>query len=108
MRAYNLSGEAGVIASAILPTSFLGNPLSLSLFHDNPPSIDLKTPLPGPPLTLIHVLSFNCQAPANKILELLGSITISDIPVLSSIYKVCFHVTPPLSLIYTPLSFCGE
>ena len=95
IRAYNLSGAAGVIAKAILPTSFVGRPFPLNRFHVIPPSVDLKIPLPGPPLILCHVLSSRCQAPANNTSGLSVSITISDIPVFSSTKSVCFHDFPP-------------
>ena len=80
--AYNLSGLAGVIARAILPTSFLGKPLPFNFIQLLPPSTDLNIPPPGPPLTLLQVLRSICHAPAKRILELSGSITMSEIPVL--------------------------
>ena len=84
MRAYTLSGAAGVIAKAILPTAFVGSPLFLSLTQLSPPSVDLKIPLPLPPLILCQGFSSRCQAPAKRTLGLSVSITISEIPVFSS------------------------
>src|SRR5690348_10702744 len=67
-----------------------------------PPSVDLYSPLPGPPLTSAHGKRCASHIAAYSTCELCGSITRSIVPVLSSIQKIFCHVCPPSVDLKTP------
>src|SRR5437588_1571593 len=60
--AHTRSGFAGETATPILPTVPRGRPgARVSSVQVSPPSVDLKRPLPCPPLSNVHGLRMNCQ-----------------------------------------------
>src|SRR5580704_13905699 len=72
-----------------------GKPCSFTSFQVLPPSAERYSPLPGPPLSMLHGVRLACQRAANKILGLLGSNVISIPPVFVSLYSTFSHVLPP-------------
>ena len=100
-------GCDGAIANATLPTGFTGSPFPLSRIHVAPPSVDLNSPLPGPPLVRPHVWISICHNPAYSVRGLDGSIARSLQPVFSSTNSTRVHVPPPSMVRNTPRSCCG-
>src|SRR5262245_47002587 len=84
----------GAMATSILPTGDFGNPFS-SRAHVVPPSRDMYTPLPGPPLNMAHVCMTTSHAPAISTLGSLASIASPEHPVRSSTNSTRCHVLPP-------------
>src|ERR671926_1187142 len=84
-----------LIASPIFPTGFVGRPCPVRRLQVVPPSRDIQMPLPAPPLVLPQVWISICHIPANRMRELLGSITRSDAPVESFTKSTRAHVFPP-------------
>jgi len=72
-----------------------------------PPSVDLKSPLPGPPLSRPHVWISICHMPAKSTRGFDGFIAMSEQPVFSSTKSVRCHVLPPSAVRKTPRSSCG-
>src|SRR5688572_28116730 len=96
MSAHTMDGLAGETASPTLPMSSLDSPgLLVSSIHFSPPSVDLKIPLPAPPLTSCHGFRPACQNPAYSVDGSAGSITSSIAPVESFRKRILFHVAPP-------------
>src|SRR5579864_3531894 len=75
--------------------------------HVSPPSVDLKRPLPGPPLDIVYSARKASHRAAKMTLGLWRSIQRSTAPVLSSRKSTCFHVRPPSEDLYTPRSWLG-
>jgi len=82
------------IAMPVLPTHAVGKPL-VSWFQVVPPSVDLNTPLPGPPLYLPQVKMVISQVPAKRTSGLVGSMSISETPVFSLTNSTRSQVLPP-------------
>src|SRR6185295_4838129 len=97
----------GAMAGTTLPVMRVGRPLPVRRFHVTPPSVDLKSPLPGPPLSRPHVRISMGHMPAKMTREFDGSITMSEQPVFSSLNKTLSHVLPPSVVRNTPRSCCG-
>src|SRR5215217_5427193 len=95
-------GLLGAIAKTIFPVVRVGSPLPESRFQVTPPSVDLKRPLPGPPLSRPHVWISIGHMPANTIRGLLGSISRWAQPLFSSVNNTRSHVLPPSVVRKTP------
>src|SRR6266849_2354262 len=108
MSAYTVLGFEGATATAIFPTTCDGgSPCPTRRFQVTPPSRDIHSPLPGPPLCRCHVFTSNCHIPANTVFGSPGSIARSEQPVLASTNSTRVHVLPPSAVRYTPRSCCG-
>src|SRR5579875_3065066 len=72
--AHTRSGLAPDTVTDTFPISPLGKPgLRVSSSHVSPPSVDLNSPLPAPPLSRSHGLRYTSQKPAYKMFEFVGS-----------------------------------
>src|SRR5215813_5907952 len=92
----------------ILPTTPCGSPgLRVISRHVSPPSVDLKRPLPGPPLDIWYSIRYASQSAANITFGLRRSICTSTAPVLLSRNSLRCHVLPPSVLLYRPRSSLG-
>src|SRR6188474_560647 len=75
--------------------------------HVSPPSVDLKRPLPGPPLDIWYSTRNASHRAAYITFGFLRSIEMSTAPVLSSRKSVFFQLFPPSVLLNTPRSALG-
>ena len=67
-----------------IPIVPFGNPgLRVISVHVSPPSVDLKMPLPGPPLSSVQGLRETSHKPAYITLGFVGSMIKSQAPALS-------------------------
>jgi hypothetical protein len=73
----------------------------------SPPSVLLKSPLPGPPLDIWYSLRYASQSDAYITFGLVASIEISTAPVRSLRESTCRQVLPPSVDLYTPRSWLG-
>ena len=73
----------------------------------SPPSVDLKRPLPGPPLDIWYSTRYASHSAANITFGFLRSIATSTAPVLSSRNSTVFQVLPPSVVLKTPRSSLG-
>ena len=103
--AYTRRGLLGATAIPVRPIPSLGNP-AVSCVHVVPPSVDLKIPPPGP-----FVGEYVNQGgrrvfhrPAKTTLVLVGSMTTSTAPILSSLYSTFCQLLPPSRERNTPRS----
>src|SRR6185436_17905456 len=72
---------AAETVTPIFPTTPLGRPsLRVISFQVSPPSVDLKRPLPGPPLDMYQGPRRACQKAAKRIRGFTGSIARSIAP----------------------------
>src|SRR6185437_3956996 len=85
----------GATATPIFPHTPSGSPLPVSWFQVVPPSVDLYSPLPGPPLSDRHGSRMNWYSPAYSTCVLFGSKVTSTPPVLSSLYSTFVQFCPP-------------
>src|SRR5437773_6369398 len=76
-------------------------------FQVSPPSVDLKSPEPGPPLDMYHGPRRACQIAAYRMRGLAGSIAMSIAPAESDRNSTFSHVLPPSFERYTPRSALG-
>src|SRR6185312_13254436 len=100
--AYTVLGDDG--ANAILARSVgsvVGKPPP-TLFQVRPPSVDLKMPPSGLPLTCVHGLRCSVHMPASSTFGLDGSISMSLAPVVSLTYSTFFQFLPPSVVMNTP------
>jgi len=95
------------MATAILPTGVVGSPCPVRRFQVVPPSRDMNSPLPRPPLNWPHVLMSICHMPARRIRGFRGSIAMSEAPVFSSTNSTLSQVFPPSTVRKTRRSGCG-
>src|SRR5258707_15800059 len=102
--AHTRFGFAPETVTPMRPRTVSGKPCALISFQVVPPSAERYSPLPGPPLSMLHGVRRDCQSAANKILALLGSKVISIAPVLASLYRTFSHVLPPSRVRKTPRS----
>src|SRR5919107_674136 len=80
----------------IRPTTPEGSPgLRVISRHVSPPSVDLKRPLPGPPLDIWYSIRYASHSAANITLGLRRSICTSTAPVLLSRNSLRCQVVPP-------------
>src|SRR5688572_10243605 len=75
--------------------------------HVSPPSVDLKSPEPGPPLDIVYSLRNASHSAAYMTFGFARSMERSMAPVLSSRYSTLRHVRPPSVLLNTPRSAFG-
>src|SRR5258705_12051595 len=102
-----LAGAPGR-APPILPSPRGGRPgLGVISLRCSPPSVDLKSPLPGPPLDIEYSTRNASQSAANITLGLWGSIAMSTAPVLLSRKRTLRQVLPPSVVLKTPRSSLG-
>src|SRR6266581_2954034 len=98
--AYTRFGSAPETATPILPSSPAGNPeFRVSSVQFSPPSVDLKRPLPGPPLDIWYSLRYASQSAAYITFGFVRSIEMSTAPVLASRKSTRRHVLPPSVLL---------
>ena len=82
-----------------------GSPgLRVISFHVSPPSVDLKRPLPGPPLDIWYSTRYASHNAANITFGFLRSMAMSTAPVLPLRNSTFFHVLPPSVVLKTPRS----
>src|SRR5258708_20137816 len=81
-----------------------GRPWPSIFVHVLPPSVDLYSPLPGPPLFRLHGVRYTSHKDANRVLGFLGSKTTSIAPVFESLYRTFCQVAPPSAVRKTPPS----
>src|SRR5436190_13773166 len=92
----------------ILPTSPCGSPgLRVISRQVSPPSVDLYSPLPGPPLDIWYSTRYASHSAANITVGLRRSMATSAAPDLPSLNSTFFHVLPPSALLKTPRSSLG-
>src|SRR5213076_350705 len=92
----------------ILPITPLGSPsLRVISFHVSPPSLDLKSPDPGPPLDRYQGPRRACQIAAYRMRGLTGSIARSMAPAESDRNRIFSQVRPPSFERNTPRSGLG-
>src|SRR4029077_17848055 len=88
--------RAGDTVTPSLPRGPVGRPgqreISVQL---SPPSVERKSPLPGPPLEMFQKFRRVCQKAANRMRGLRGSIARSTAPVLASRYRTLLQLLPP-------------
>src|SRR3954469_7457200 len=99
MNAYTVCGLPGATVTAIRPYGFSGSPFAfcaVSSVQCSPPSVDLNSPLPGPPERNVHPARLKSHIPANTVP---GSVLLDDIiaqPVAGFAPASTFrHVFPP-------------
>src|SRR5437773_8491557 len=73
----------------------------------SPPSVDLNSPLPGPPLDICHDTRYASQSAAYITFGLFRSIARSIAAVLLSRNRTFFQVFPPSADLNTPRSGLG-
>ena len=73
----------------------------------SPPSVDLKSPLPGPPLDIWYSIRYASHSDAYITLGFLRSIDMSTAPVLPSRKSTFLQLVPPSVLLNTPRSSLG-
>src|SRR6185437_552393 len=106
--AYTRLGSAGDTDTPIRPITPVGNPaLRVISVQWSPPSVVLKSPLPGPPLDICHDVLYACHSAAYRTSGWFGSMDRSIAPLLSSRYSTFRHVLPPSTLLNTPRSAFG-
>ena len=89
----------------ILPIMPAGRPgLRVISVQVSPPSVDLKKPLPGPPLDIWYSMRYASHSAAYITLGFLRSIATSTAPVLALRNSTFFQVLPPSVLLKTPRS----
>src|SRR5437660_2285689 len=92
----------------IRPITPAGRPgLRVISVQVSPASVDLKRPLPGPPLDICHDTRYASQRAAYITLGLRRSIARSIAAVLLSRKSTFFHVLPPSVDLNTPRSGFG-
>src|SRR6476660_6562610 len=97
--------SAPEMATPILPSTPVGRPgLRVISVQRSPPSVDLKRPLPGPPLDIWYSTPYASHSAAKITLGLRRSIEMSTAPVFASRTSVFFQVLPPSVLLKTPRS----
>src|SRR5678815_4273108 len=100
--------SAPEMATPILPSTPVGRPgLRVISVQCSPPSVDLKRPLPGPPLDIEYSTRNASQSAANITSGLWGSIVMSTAPVLLSRNSTLRQVLPPSVVLKTPRSSLG-
>src|SRR5579884_2802305 len=83
-------------AGASLPKSGdLGVGVGINCVQVSPPSREVYSPLPGPPLVKAHGTRRACHRPANSTRGLFGSKHTSDAPVSLSLNSTRCQVLPP-------------
>src|SRR5205814_6209433 len=96
------------IVTPIRPMTPFGSPgLRVSSVHVSPPSVDLKRPLPGPPLDICHDTRYASHIAAYRMFGLFRSMARSIAPVLLSRKRTLRHVLPPSCERNTPRSSLG-
>src|SRR5690348_13925017 len=106
--AYTRSGFAGDTATPIFPTMPVGRPLARVMsVQVSPPSVDLNSPLPGPPLDICHSLRYASHIVAYITFGSFGSIEMSSAPVSGPRYSTLRHVLPPSVDLKSPRSSLG-
>src|SRR5688500_4121295 len=91
-----------------LPQRPVGSPGFLVIsIHESPPSVDLKRPLPGPPLDMLHGVRCASHRAAKMTFGFFGSIERSTPPVFSSLNSVRRQVLPPSLDLKMPRCGCG-
>ena len=84
-------GFDGAIATPILPTGDLGIPFT-AFVHVVPPSCEMWTPLPAPPLSIFHVCITSDHMPATIVFGSFGSSDRLEHPVFGSTKRTRSHV----------------
>src|SRR5688572_10885336 len=108
MIAYTRLPSAPDTDTPTLPHSPVGRPgFFVISIHESPPSVDLKRPLPGPPLDMLHGVRFASHNDAKITFGFFGSIDRSTPPVLSSLNSVRRHVLPPSLDLKMPRCGCS-
>src|SRR5688572_9553167 len=106
--AYTRFGSAPETSTPMRPTTPVGRPgRRVISVHDSPPSVDLKSPEPGPPLSILYSFRYACHSAAYRIIGFVRSTEMSIAPVLSSRYSTLRQVRPPSLLLNTPRSALG-
>src|SRR5215211_2478581 len=101
-------GSAGETATVILPRTPAGSPgLRVSSVHVSPPSVDLYSPDPAPPLQSCHGRRYTSQSVAYSTPGLEGSMTRSAAPARGLLNSTRAHVRPPSRDRNTPRSSFG-
>src|SRR6516225_7958190 len=101
--------SVGETASPIFPSVPLGRPGLREISNQwSPPSVDLNSPLPGPPDDISQELRNASHSPAYSTCGLLGSRMSSIAPVLSSRKRIRSQVFPPSFDRNTPRSAFGR
>src|SRR5688572_25560576 len=107
--AYTRFGSAPETSTPMRPTTPAGRPgrrvISVQV---SPPSVDLNSPLPGPPLDIVYSLRKASQSAAYRMLGFDRSTERSMAPVLLSRNSTFRHVRPPSVVLNTPRSSLGE
>src|SRR5579862_1782620 len=102
-----MRSEFADTATPIFPYGPFGSPCSSKCFQVDPPSVDRYSPLPGPPLSMLHDVRRACHSAPKIMLGLCGSNDTSMPPVFSSLYRTFSHVFPPSSVRKIPRSGFG-
>ena len=90
------------------PTTPVGMPgRRVISVHVSPPSVDLKRPEPGPPLSILYSFRYACHSAAYRTFGFDRSTEMSIAPVLSSRYSTFRQVRPPSVVLNTPRSALG-
>ena len=106
--AYTRFGSAPLTATPIRPIIPDGSPgLRVISVHVSPPSVDLKSPEPGPPLDIVYSFRNASHSAAYITFGFARSIEMSIAAVLSSRKRTLRHVVPPSVLLKTPRSGFG-
>src|SRR5881394_604171 len=86
----------------------LGSPsLRVISVHVSPPSVDLKSPEPGPPLDMVYSVRYASQSAAYMTSGVVRLNATSIAAVLSSRKRTFFQVRPPSADLYRPRSGFG-
>src|SRR5688500_19919065 len=102
-RAYTRFGSAPDTDTPMRPMTPRGMPaLRVISVHVSPPSVDLNSPLPGPPLDIWYSTRYASQSAAYSTFGFWGSTLRSIAPVLSLRKSVFFHVRPPSVVLTRP------
>src|SRR5690606_5936600 len=108
MIAYTRFGSAPETETPTLPITPCGSPgLRVISVHVSPPSTDLNSPEPGPPLESIHSVRYASQKPAYMTCGFDGVSARSTAPARSLRYSTLRQVLPPSVLLNTPRSSFG-
>src|ERR1700726_2997547 len=106
MLAYTTCGFEGATCSATRPHGFAGNPVALlTLFQVAPPSVDLNSPLPGPPERNVQPCRRNSHIAAQMVFGscLLRAIMAQPLEAFAPA-RTFFQVLPPSLVWKTPRS----
>ena len=91
-------------STAMRPSGPVGKPVPVTLVHVSPPSVLLKSALPGPPPFMQQAVRRRWYMLAKSTFGSAMEMATSLAPVSSSPLSTCFQVSPPSVVLYTPRS----